>query len=83
MAEIIWRTLLVISFGAVVGIIVFGVWEFWVVIENLNSAGNSVSKPPPVLNRASLESTLSAIRDREAAFNALDASPKTFADPSK
>jgi hypothetical protein len=83
LAEDYWRALLVFALCALIGLILFGVWQFIVVLEDLAGAQNGAGvKPPVAFSRPLLENTLSAFDAREAAYKARG-SGTTYKDPSK
>lgn len=83
LAEMYWRGLLGLMLALVVGALLWGVWEFVGVLENLNATPMNSSTPPVALDRKLLEATLAAYEHRQAAFDALKSAPQTYVDPSK
>jgi hypothetical protein len=84
LAELYWRTLLSVSLVCVVGILIFGTWEFISVLGELSSSqGGANSAPPAVLNRPQLESVLNTYDARQATYQATQANPVSIGDPSK
>jgi hypothetical protein len=83
LAEDYWRALLVFALCALIGLVLFGVWQFVAVLEDLAGAQNGAGvKPPVAFSRPLLENMLSAFDAREAAYEA-QGSGTTFTDPSR
>ena len=83
-AEVYWRVVLLSSFVAAIGIILFGVWEFSAVMTTISSTtSGSSSQQAPVLDRAQLESTLVHFSERRANFDLGSATAPVVADPTK
>jgi hypothetical protein len=83
LAEGYWRALLVFALCVFVCMILFGLWQFVTVLDDLSGAQNGTSaKPPVALNRTLLENTLSVFDTRELNYSG-QGSGTTFKDPSK
>jgi len=84
LAQGYWRTLLIITTVALPCIVAFSVWQFVGVLQNLDTTQGGLSGPPPVaLDRSKLQATLSALDEREAAYERAQSAPGTYRDPSR
>ena len=84
LADMYWRSMLALALFSIVGVIVFGLWQFVAVVENLSAAqSGSTSASPVVFNRTKLESVLRAYDARQAQYDASASSAATVTDPSK
>jgi len=84
LADMYWRSMLALMLVSIVGVIMFGLWEFVAVVDSLASAqGNANSTPPVALNRPELEATLHAYDARQEQFRASLSAPVTAKDPSR
>lgn len=81
LAEVYWRALLSVGLVMVVGVLVYGTWEFFEVINNLGSADQAGPPRSASLDRNQLKATLEALQERSAQFDALHTA--VVADPSR
>jgi len=83
LALLYWRALLTLAFLLVIGAITYGEWSLMRILKDLGDTPAG-SLPPAALNRATLDTTLTTFKTREAEFNVLRAGAETpIADPSK
>ena len=84
LADMYWRFILALALLSIVGVIMFGLWQFVAVVENLSAAqSGSTSASPVIFNRTKLESVLRAYDARQAQYDASASSAATVTDPSK
>jgi hypothetical protein len=83
-AEMYWRGLLVLSVCAVAAIIVFGLWEFSLVMGKISKASSGAGAPAAnVLDRAKLEATILEFSERRAEFELAKKGTAAVPDPSR
>ncbi|HTR18478.1 MAG TPA: hypothetical protein VMH91_00660 [Candidatus Paceibacterota bacterium] len=83
LGELLWRTLLVIAFLALLSSVLLGVHEMSAVTQAENSVQAPTSAPPP-LDPAKLRSELGTLSARQAQYQSILQSPAPqVADPSK
>ncbi len=84
LADMYWRFMLALALLSVVGVALFGLWQFVMVVENLSAAQSGYSSAPPVIfNRTKLENVLRAYDARQAQYDASASNAVTVTDPSK
>lgn len=83
LADMYWKTLLVLAVVVTIGAIVFGVWGLLRVLDAIGSAVRIAPPPPPALNRAVLDATMRGFENRRTNFERLKTTPgETIPDPS-
>ena len=81
LAEVYWRALLTLGLLMVVGVLMYGTWEFFGVIANLSSADATTAPSSATLDRNQLQNMLDSLNARQKGFDALPG--VTASDPSK
>lgn len=84
LADIYWRGLLLSTLAAIVGVFLFGLWEFVAVVESLGASpeANKLT-PQAILDRSYLEDVLGAYDERHTEYQAIQNAAVTTPDPSK
>jgi type II secretory pathway component PulC len=85
LANFYWRVLLSVALCILVFSLVYGIHKlFSVIAENdrIFSQGVNTVQPVPKLDKAQLQSTLSAFQDRSDRFNSLRSGAQKISDPS-
>lgn len=84
LAEWYWRTLLTVTLFGLIGILVFGVWDFYAIMRRLSAGQNlKPSEQPALLSRAELQELLTAFEKRSASFEAAKSGSAGVSDPSR
>jgi hypothetical protein len=84
LADMYWRFILALALLSVLGVALFGLWQFVMVVENLSAAQSGNNSASPVMfNRAKLDGVLRAYDARQAQYDASASSAVTITDPSK
>src|SRR3989338_8881374 len=68
LANLYWRTLLLVAFVAVILVFVYGIWGLLRVLDDLGAMVKVSAPPAPVLNRDVLDVTVEGINARRAQF---------------
>ncbi len=84
LAEAYWRMLLSLAALSIVLVLVYGIWVFVGVIQNLSSAGGGLKTAPQTsLDRKQLAGTLQAFDARRSQFESVKLIYEPPADPAK
>lgn len=83
LAELFWRSLLVLLAVGVVVVLIFAASVFWDVLSTLGNAAGGPARQPAVLDRAELQNTLRLIEERSLEFEAKKTTPTPVVDPSR
>jgi len=82
-ARIYWRTLLALTFLILVASIVYGEWDFYTTLHDLENLPTA-PLPAPLLDRTSLDATLADFQTRQQQYQSLSAGAGAqVADPSR
>lgn len=83
-ADIYWRTLIVIAGIFVVLSLSFGVWNFVSITDTLTSLADTSPPPPAAFNSAQLHGVTAGFDARQTQFDTFtSAPPPILSDPSK
>lgn len=83
-AEVYWRTLLIVALAAVALVILFGIWEFSSVLSTVTAANtDGAGQQKPAIDRAQLERALNAFSERKANFEMSKGLVPVVTDPMK
>ncbi|MDE1925024.1 MAG: hypothetical protein KGH79_02505 [Patescibacteria group bacterium] len=69
LADIYWRTLLVLAVTLVLCAVLYGIWDLFGVLDALASVPDTSPPPPAALNRTTLETVVQGFQTRQTRFN--------------
>lgn len=84
LAELYWRSLLVVSFFAIWFAILYGIWDMTGVLSTLAASPDTSPPPPSTLNKMTLDALVQEFDFRQQGFDSFTpATAPAVADPSR
>ncbi|OGG52055.1 hypothetical protein A3C18_01995 [Candidatus Kaiserbacteria bacterium RIFCSPHIGHO2_02_FULL_54_11b] len=83
LADLYWRTLLTVTFVALVLVFLYSTWGLLRILDSLGAALDTSAPPPAALDRSELNATIQAFEARKTQFEDLKTNlPAAIRDPS-